>query len=318
MSTNEIIIRLGLTGSGKSLDQTEADVLHFLEEGIEVYCSYWINWAGDNYHYFSDFEEVENLRDAVVVFDEVSDFFDPRDWADEGSRVRRWFRLHRHRHLDIIANTQDISLVAKTIGTLAHRWLYVKKDEPNFFNLLLDKILKRQIIRLSVAEMTYQELKKMAAGWEIGEMVEEQGGFQPVRYNVKKLVHEEFDDMKQEIVYTYCPKCKMRQGKMIRKEETDKLCLFEYSGKKKNTGNWVLKNKLYCGKHKEQELEIKFSSMYDTDYEPEIREREIQFRPYRPIKQGEIWVLDKGTLTNYQLDQKKKLETDFQATTGKL
>ena len=163
MSKYKIHGRLGLTGSGKSLDQTESDILDFILDGVEVWSCYWLNIDLPNVHYFTEFEEIEDLRNAVVVFDEITDFFDPRDWENESKGVRRWFRLHRKRHLHIYFNTQDISLVAKTIGTLCHEWLYIKENNLGVIMEWIFKIIgRKERISMKIYEMTYQELKKMA------------------------------------------------------------------------------------------------------------------------------------------------------------
>lgn len=291
MSQHKIEIRLGLTGSGKSLNQTEEPVLAALLNNEVVYCSYWINWNGDNYHYFNEFNEVKNLRNCVVVFDEVTDFFDPREWEAEGSEVRRWFRLHRHRHLDIYANTQDISLVAKTIGTLAHNWLWCKENNDSWLMAWILKQFKITRIGIKIAPMTYQELKKMANGWDLGEKVEEVGGFQAIYYNHKKILHHELDDHKIELVHRYCPICEMRQDGITKEElELGKEAALKIWTKKRSqipkeeTKKWVkqdnkgiyhLIEEEFCQRHTTTPLEIRETGLYDTDYEPEVREKKI-------------------------------------------
>lgn len=46
------VVRLGLPGSGKTLDQTLSDVIPALLSGVDVYCNYWINWDSPNLHFF--------------------------------------------------------------------------------------------------------------------------------------------------------------------------------------------------------------------------------------------------------------------------
>lgn len=321
MSRHKIEIRLGLTGSGKSLNQTEEPVLAALLNNEVVYCSYWINWNGDNYHYFNEFNEVKNLRNCVVVFDEVTDFFDPREWEAEGSEVRRWFRLHRHRHLDIYANTQDISLVAKTIGTLAHSWLWCKENNDGWLYTWILKQFRIERVGVKIAPMTYQELKKMANGFDIGEKVEEVGGFQAIYYKKDKLYHHELDQFKIELVHRYCPECEMRQDGItkeelkleeeihkeiytkkrgqILKEDTLKIC------QKDNKGLYHLREEEFCRRHTTTPLEIRETGLYDTDYEPEVREKPIMIKL---LTKGETLVPYKGSLSKRQSQLIEELE----------
>jgi len=310
MSTHIISVRLGLTGSGKTLDQTEGPVLDAILRGEDVWCSYWLNLDLPNIHYFKDFEEIRALKNAVVVFDEVTDFFDPRAWMDEGSEVRRWFRLHRHRHLDIYCNTQDISLVAKTIGILAHEWLYCKPAEYGpAFTAVINFLIGHRI-RIKIAEMTYQELKKMAVGFDIGEQIEAEGGYRTTSHRPENLEHRELDDYKIELIHRYCNKCGGRQGEMIRKKETEVWATKKEDKKGREIG-WELKNEEYCPKHKEEKLELKYSGIYDTDYDPPVEEKEVEFRPFVPIKEGAMMVPYKGALSDRQVDLKKAKIRDW-------
>lgn len=297
-----IRIRLGKTGSGKTLDQTIEDIIPRLIAGETIYSCYWINWKLPNYKYFvaDDFEAIKNVRNCVVVFDEVAQSFDPRDWEKESSEVRRFFQLHRKRHIDIIANTQDISLVAKTIGILAHEWILIEKVEKNIW----DHIFKpKTIIKVDKSIMTWQRLKKMAIGFELGEYDYERGeiSIENKNYKEEEIIRRDLDEYKIELVHRYCNKCKQRQGKQILSEDTEEIC--EFNEKE----GWKLKEKEYCPKHPEEELIIKRSGMYDTDYEPESKEKEVIFKPFVPSPAGWRLIEYKGRLSQKQMDEQKKL-----------
>jgi len=305
MSKHKIHGRLGLTGSGKTLDQTERDVLAEILSGVEVWSTYWINLDLPNIHYFSSFEQIRDLRNCVVVFDEVTDIFDPREWEKEGSEVRRWFRLHRHHHIEIYFNTQDISLVAKTIGTLCHEWLYCKEDADGTLARLWRRFWRRpERVSVRVAEMTYQELKKMAAGWELGEQLEAEGIFKTIQYPHDVLIHHELDDKKRELVHRYCPNCEGRQGEQIVRIDTDKFTELNEEGVR------VLKQDEFCPRDGSK-LEIRESGVFDTDYDPNIEEVEIEWRAFVPIKEGAMMVPYKGWLSDRQVEDRKKLRTKF-------
>lgn len=280
--------RLGLPGSGKSLHQTEEAVLPYLLSGVDVYCSYWINWNKPNYHYFTTFDEIKDLRNCVVVFDELAQFFDPRDWEKEGQEVRKFFQLHRHRHVDIFFNTQDISLVAKTVGIVADEWILCQKVETPLLLSFFYKFFNINRISFRFEYLTYQQLKKMAMGWDLAEEIEINNDWQSVRYDPVKLLHQELDEFKQELIHWYCPNCLQRQGKPIKKGTTP-------SGIH------------YCPKHKKTPLEIRLSSLYDTDYEPEIPPvPDLEWQAVIPSPKGYTKIKYRGPLSVAQLGSKPK------------
>lgn len=318
------VMRLGLPGCGKSLDQTENEVLEHLLAGTDVYCCYWINWAGPNYHYFpptkQGWETIKDKRNCVVVFDEVGQVFDPRDWTEEGSEVRRWFQLHRHFHIDIYGNTQDVSLVAKSIGIVADEWQYIEKIHVGpLGQWIFGKLFGGERVVMQKSYLSWQQLKKMASGWEILQQDEERidYDFERVAYNVNKIIHPELDEYKQEIIHTYCPQCAARQGfktgnkikigevfeeeikNQILKDDTLTWAEFDLSEKK-----WKLKEDKFCPKHHEQLLEVRLSGLYDTDYEPPTEEVQIEFRAFsKQVVLKEY----KGLLSPKQSQQKQGL-----------
>ncbi|MFZ4799300.1 MAG: hypothetical protein ACOYMA_17505 [Bacteroidia bacterium] len=271
---NEITIRLGKTGSGKTVLQTFENVLPLLLDNQEVYCCYWLNYNGINLHYFKpkEFDKIKDLRNTTIVFDEIRRSFDPRQYGEETEEFRSFVELHRHRHNNIIGNTQDISLVAKTFGIQTHNWSLVAKQPRSIFSLMLDKIMERKRLFIQEDYLTYQELKKMAAGWEIGENVGLDSVWTLFKYEMKDLVRRDLNEIKVELVHKYCPRCKSRQGTQVIKEET--LDYFnEIIDNKGELIGYTMKFKEYCPKHKATELIARESGMFDTDYEPATDEK---------------------------------------------
>ena len=298
------IMRLGLPGSGKTLDQTINNVLPHLLAGEIVYSSYWINWNRPNLKLFKEFDDIENVRNCVVVFDEIGQVLPARQWEEEGLKVQLFFQLHRHRHIDIIGNTQDVSLVAKTVGIVANKWYLCDNKTSKLFNMALKPFnLGYVIIRKTI--LSWQQLKKMANGWELEGIFPE--GRKKDRHktdfhSLESLEFNELDEFKQEIVHTYCPICQMRQGLQILKEDTLNQC--DYNRK---TKIYTLKEALYCPKHEQQPLEIRKSGIYDTDYEPKFPDKTITWRPLVDSPKGYTKIAYKGTLSDEQLAQKQEL-----------
>lgn len=307
---------LGKTGSGKSLLCTEFWTLPALIDGEEVYTCLWINWKLPNWHFFKprDFNAIKNLRNCVIIFDEYRQSFDPRNYAGESEEVRAFFELHRHRHNDIRGNTQDVSLVAKTIGIQAHEWSQVERLDNTWFENLLDWIRNETNIRIRQDYLTFQELKKMANGWELGEDVAINADWEIHKFDTNYLIHHELDDFKQELIHSYCPKCKMRQGfktgkkikvkrvneeigkleeieideikNQIKSEETEQYCIKIIDNYAKNLYHYEWIEDHFCCKenHADIPLEIRFSGMFDTDYEPETVEEEFKIKKYVQCK----------------------------------
>lgn len=302
IDSNVIRMYLGKTGSGKTVLQTEEWVLPALLAGEEVWCCYWVNWNLPNYHYFAprDLDKIMNLRNSMIVFDEIRRSLDPRQWESESDEVRSFFELHRHRHNDIIGNTQDVSLVAKTVGVQAHSWVLVDRIEDGFFKRLWRKLTYNEGLTFHKQYLSFQELKKMAAGWELGEEIGINAEFETIKMPFEALLHRELEEYKQEIVHRYCPKCKSRQGEQIKKEDTGKYCTIK-------DGKWVLIEEEYCPKHKDTLLIIKESSMFDTDYEPETVEKEITWKPFMKSPEGWRLIEYKGALSKRQAEYKTNL-----------
>lgn len=279
---NLIIGRLGKTGSGKTADQNEENVLPILLDGQEVRCCYWLNWDTDkfpNLQYFAprDFEKIKDERNCTIVFDEIRRSFDPRGWELESEELRSFVELHRHRHNDIIFNTQDVSLVAKTFGIQTHEWSLMEKISPGMVIQILDKIREKESIRMSKTYMSFQQLKKLANGWELGEDVALEAESVRIKYSIERLIHHELDDYKVELIHRYCKRCKSRQGEQIKKVDTEKEAEWI-------EGEWISKREIFCPKHKKEILTIRESGMFDTDYEPETTKENFRVVKYRMCK----------------------------------
>jgi len=300
--SEEVIIklRLGKTGSGKSLDQNEEDVLPALLDGQEVWTCYWVNWNGPNWHYFTprDFDAIKRLRNCVVVFDELRQSFDPRSWESETEEIRSFFELHRHRHNTIIGNTQDVSLVSKTIGIQAHIWIMIERVDAIWPIRFWHALLKTKEVRIRRDYLTFQELKKISNGWELGEDVAIDADWLERGYKVKDILHRELDSYKVELVHKYCPRCKMRQGSQIIASETADWCDYDIK-----SGNYKLKVKEYCPRHKETLLEVRESGMYDTDYEPEVKPKKITVKAFIDSPEGYRQIPYTGNLSMKQGDE---------------
>lgn len=304
------IMRLGKPGAGKTLSSTELLALPALQSGIHVYADYWINWALPNYHYFQDFEEISNVRNCVVLFDDMSDILDPRNWEAEGSMVRRFFIYHRKRHIEIEGNVQNLNLIAKTALNQVSSFYWHTDMNDTLLNLILPGRLRFQI-----DELTLQQLKRFDSGYVPYVPPADDDDYQDEpeddvedswveTYKIKKLYHPELNDYKQELYHFYCPYCESRQGDKIYKEHTGDF--LNYDAKKKRYTTVRVDVELpKCPKHTEIDLEIRQSTMYDSDYELSLPEKPIVWRPFAKMLKETVY---RGALTDRQIQQKRDLE----------
>lgn len=291
-------VRIGLPGSGKTLGMVEEDLLPHLLAGEQVYTNIWINYIGDNLHYFTadDFDELApNLRNCVLVMDEIGQILEPRAWENESGNVRRFFQLHRHHHVDIYGSTQDISLVAKSAWIVVDEWILCHKFSRTWLDRFIDWVNSYETFRIGYQEMTYQELKKLSYGWELDNGEENTkdkvgGNIRVKRYKIDNLIHRELNDKKAELWHNYCLKCASRQGSLLPKELKGEF------------------PKEYCPKHIQEELIVKESGIYDTDFDIPIKEKPITFVALIDSPKGYRKIPYKGALTNKQLNDKKALQ----------
>jgi len=311
MITNEDFhLGLGLPRSGKTLSQIEILLDEILND-IEVYSNTWINLDLPTVHLYSEFEEIAHLRNCVVHIDEICHILDPRDWASESKDVRDFFQLHGHRHVGLITNTQHISLVPKSALIEVSRYFMCEK----LWNSELTRRLFPNFpwIVVNETEMTLQEIKAEENGYtfknnfddEDDEWTMESGSDKTIWFNKNEIMHRELNDLKKELVHWYCPKCKQRQGQVIKKEDSELYAEFDRKKgiKVKKIDDILIPS---CPKHK-CKLEIKESGIYDSYYEFERIEKEIVFRPYyKAVKEMPY----KGRLSAAQLELKNKLESE--------
>jgi len=295
-------IRLGLPGSCKTLSVTEDVLLPAILNGIDVYANHWLNINLPNSHYYREFCEIENVRNCIVSFDEIGHILEPRNWENESSGVRDFFQQHRHHYVQIEGNTQHLSLIAKSALIEADRFLLLEKRRyPELIKLLFDNILP---LTIDISELTLKELKLRESNFKFNDddFDEFDLGNQSTDYYFKhKLIHRELNNIKKELVHWYCDKCKKRQGEFIPKEKTEKFCYFD-----KRKG-YILKSIVIpptCPKHKETSLILKESGIYDTQFDIQVPEKQIYWKPFhRSLKETQY----KGALSSKQIEYRNKL-----------
>lgn len=298
---------LGLPRSGKTLNMTEHCILPHLISGVDVWSNYWINWNLPNIHFWNDKEELYPLRNCVVAMDEIGRVADPREYASEDGNWRAFWQMHGHNHVDLVFNTQHISLVAKSCLIVVDKFYMCEKGWngaviknlwPNFPWVVV------HTDQLSLNDVKLLDVPIIGDNDETIQMknISEDTDW----FNKKKLLHRELNDFKSEFVHWRCPQCQSRQGASIPKDQTEEICYFD-----KKLDRYVLFEDVIapkCPKHRDQFLDLTESAMYDTDYKLEIIESDVVFKPYvKTLKE----VPFRGSLSDSQLLTKKSLERKF-------
>lgn len=77
--------------------------------------------------YWSELDEVVKLQDVDVIFDEVANKFDARNWLNLSDSVKWWLRHHDKDGVEIYANTQHFEAVDVQFRRLVNRFYVVSK-----------------------------------------------------------------------------------------------------------------------------------------------------------------------------------------------
>ncbi len=199
----------GLPGSGKSL-MMSTFVYPYLIAGYQVYSNLWLNWKRsdgvgewdtkkNNLHYYQEIEDIIDVRNCIVICDEIAEPLDPRNWENEGSGVRRFFQQHRHHHIDIYGTTQNITLVAKSARIVIDEWT----DCFRILTFIPGVIILRER-HIDRSQMLKEEPEPKDNGlfsW-----------LSEIRMFLKtRLTYRKWDNYKAEIEHKFCEKCHERQ-----------------------------------------------------------------------------------------------------------
>lgn len=157
--------------------------------------------------------------------------------------------------------------------------------------------MKEPAIRICLTKMNYGQLKKMSNGWENMDLQRETDilgrdiNKRIAKFKIKELIHYELDNIKEEHYHYYCPKCAGRQNPKI-KSGTEIKELPE-------------KN---CPKHQDTVMEIRDSTMYDTDYELELADKPITWQAMIDCPAGYRKIPYKGMVSQAQIKQRPDLK----------
>lgn len=164
--TNRFTIKgyLGLTGGGKTLSMIQNEVIPALAMGREVWSNVWLNYNGSNLHYFNDKDDLHNVKNALIVIDEIGDVYDPYLYLEFSKEDKNVFAFHRKRRNDIIYSSQDISQVFKVCRTKTHFFYLNEAGGGILVSLFYKLIFRSSVAVVRTMELGFSDLKLLALG----------------------------------------------------------------------------------------------------------------------------------------------------------
>lgn len=81
----------------------------------------------DYIQYYDDLSFLHTLKDAYLLIDEASIYFNAREWELMPMITRRFLVMHRHQNVDIWFTTQDFLTVDNSFRRLTDKLFYFRK-----------------------------------------------------------------------------------------------------------------------------------------------------------------------------------------------
>ena len=136
-----ITVFTGLPGSGKSLRMAQA-LIRVLRRNEKIFKKHKIlRKVYSNLHlsdklttkyakfiaYWENPEELIQLRDCDVFWDEIATHLDSTQWKELPLEIKRWLQQHRKLGVEIYANTQNFSTIDVSFRRLTNELYYMYK-----------------------------------------------------------------------------------------------------------------------------------------------------------------------------------------------
>jgi hypothetical protein len=304
---------LGLRGAGKTLSAIHQEVLPRYLKGDKIFSTSFINLKGVDYETVQTPKDCLNLRNCVLVIDELGDFVDAYDWANISQDFRRFLRLSRKRKVDIITTAQDISYIAKPLRVLFSDWVYCENATPVGLGAKILSWLGLFRVKIKQQELTANELVRLQKGVGNNPLKDEEDEdedlelndfdfadedlerkVETIEYSKKDLIREDLEQFKIYNYQEYCPVCDVGYDYIDKEKEES---LIDYNKKQK----YFFKKDRFCQIHQAQKLEVRQTGIYDTDFEiPVPLVPDLIFKAYIPSPKGYQNIPYKGIIPESQ------------------
>lgn len=140
----------GKTGSGKTFLMVE-EAFYWWKKGTNVYSNTKLDYESQikrmfiprlkgivkknpNYGkitYFENINEIIDVTDGIIIFDEAQVLFNARLWESLPEEFQYKLQQHRKHNLDLYCTTQNMMSIDITYRRLIHEWIHCK----NIFDL---------------------------------------------------------------------------------------------------------------------------------------------------------------------------------------
>jgi len=84
-------------------------------------------WAGPFLEYWTTTQDIVNMRNVDLLWDEIATELDSRNFANLSEELKRFLSQYRKRGVDIYANTQDFSMIDARARLMVTRVATLKK-----------------------------------------------------------------------------------------------------------------------------------------------------------------------------------------------
>lgn len=128
----------GKTGSGKTYLMIK-DAYKYWKHGVDIYSNTVLNFKEKpnrkrpygKIRYFEHINEVIDIQNGLVLFDEAQVLFNARNWESLPDEFQYKLQQHRKHDIDLICTTQNMGTIDITYRRLVHHWIHCK----NIFQL---------------------------------------------------------------------------------------------------------------------------------------------------------------------------------------
>lgn len=112
---DELVIGwFGRMGSGKTMNMTKWAIMFSEKSGKQIYSNYHINHK--NAHYFKKYQELENVRNAIICYDEIHVDQDSRNWDSKSQqKFSHWVTQTRKMYNSFFYTSQTLDQLEKRI-----------------------------------------------------------------------------------------------------------------------------------------------------------------------------------------------------------
>jgi hypothetical protein len=115
--------------------------------------------------YFENINDIIDIRDGVILFDEAQVLFNARQWENLPEEFQYKLQQHRKHQIDLLCTTQNMGTIDITYRRLVHSWIHCKNlfqlgGSPRiWFGVFMKQIKDVDMLYNSVDDLVVPTLK---------------------------------------------------------------------------------------------------------------------------------------------------------------